>query len=356
MSLDGPVTETKEHVFPLFEVSGTSYEMGYQFGAQAEELVQRYLLWIERLTGRPRDELCRNAMVFLPYIQALSPLMIEEIKGLAEGAGLSFEEAVLCQARAEAARVNEGGCTAFALSGDATADDNPLAGQNQDLEPEYADVAVLLRVNPSDGRPHALMFTFAGQLGYSGMNQHGVASFANALYGFQWRPGLPHYPMKRVVLEQRDVRECVNLLKQHPPCSAHNIIMCDGQGGIADVEVRPERIEEFTDDSEHWRIHTNHYLVKKFERYEDNTLPDSRDRLDRMRRLIKEHWGNITVDLMKEFLRDHEGDPAAICRHGAANMHSISGYIAEPAARLLHVRRGHGCLGTWHAYEVDPSQ
>ena len=156
------------HIFPLIEVSGSSYEMGYQHGAQAANLVRRYLLWIEKLTGKPRDLLCRNAMAFLPLMEALSPALVEEIRGLADGAGISFEEAILCQSRAEAARVSEGGCTAFAMTGSATADHQPLAGQNQDLEPEYADVAILLRVKPTDGRPRALMFTFAGQLGYTG--------------------------------------------------------------------------------------------------------------------------------------------------------------------------------------------
>ena len=352
MTLGKTVTQTREHLFPLIEVEGTPYEMGYQHGAQARELVSRYLLWIDQLTGKPRDELCRNAMTFLPYIEALSPPMVEEMRGLADGADISFEEAALCQARAEAAEVSEGGCTAFALSGEATADGAPLAGQNQDLGPEYADVALLLRVKPSDGRPSALMFTFAGQLGFSGMNEHGVANFTNALYGFQWRPGLPHYPMKRIMLEQRNVRDCVEALSLHPSCSARNTVMCDGEGSIADVEIRPEGVSEFTDDSEDWRVHANHYVTEEFAEYEDNTLPDSSGRLDRMRRLIREHWGDITIDTMKGLLGDHQGNPGGICRHGAAGLHSISGYIADPAARLLHVRRGHGCLGTWHAYEV----
>ena len=341
-----------EHAFPLFEVSGSSYEMGYQHGAQAGHLVHRYLLWIERLTGKPRDLLCRNAMSFLPLIEALSPAFVEEVRGLADGADISLDEAVLCQARAEAARVGEGGCTGFALGASATADGRPLAGQNQDLEPEYADVAMLLRVRPTDGRPRALMFTFAGQIGYSGMNEHGLAHFANALYGFEWRLGLPHYPMKRVMLEQRRVTECVDLLKRHRTCSAHNVVMCDGEGNVADVEIRPEGVAEFEDDGPDWRVHTNHYVTEGFAGYEDDTLPDSCDRLDRMRLLIKERWGELDVDGMKDILKDHEGDPAGICRHGAKEMHSVSGYIAQPSEGLLHVRRGHGCIGTWTAYEV----
>ena len=177
--------------FPLIEVSGSAYEMGYQHGAQAAELVERYIRWIEKLTGSPRDLLARNALAFVPSIEALSPTYVEEIRGLADGAKISFEEALLCQVRSEAVRIGDGGCTAFALTGSATADGQPLAGQNQDLQPEFADVAVLLRVKPTDGRPRALMFTFAGQLGYAGMNEYGLALFNNALFDYEWRPGLP---------------------------------------------------------------------------------------------------------------------------------------------------------------------
>ena len=149
-----------EHTFPLIEVSGDAYQMGYQHGAQATDLVQKYLLWIERLTDKPRDLLCQNAMAFLPMIEKLSPPSWRKSEDSPTGAAISFEEAVLCQARAEATRVHEGGCTAFALTGSSTADGLPLAGQNQDLETEYADVAILLHVKPTDGRPQSLDIHF----------------------------------------------------------------------------------------------------------------------------------------------------------------------------------------------------
>src|SRR5262245_53073801 len=161
---------TIANAFPYVAVSGTAFEMGYQLGEQAAPMIERYLRLTERVTGLSRDVLCRNALAFLPLIEQLSPRYLEEVRGLAAGAGLSFEEALLCQARAEAGYTAEGGCSAFALTGEATADHHTLAGQNQDLPPEYSDVAILLHVKPSDGRPRALMFTFAGQLGYVGMN------------------------------------------------------------------------------------------------------------------------------------------------------------------------------------------
>lgn len=341
------------NAFPLVQVSGSAYEMGYQHGTQAAPLVRKYLLWIEKTTGRDRLELGSRALSFQPLIEALNPLFIEEVRGLAHGAGISFAEAMVCQARGEAARAPlSDGCTAFAFTGTATRDGAPLAGQNQDLPPEFADLGIVLHLQPADGRPRAITFTFAGQLGYMGMNQLGVAHFANAVGNAPWQMGLPHYPLKRVLLEQRTVDDCLDILKQHRTCSAANMVFCDGQGNIADVEIRPEGIALYADGHPHRRLHTNHYLTPEFAPHEPSPRPDSIHRLQRLRELVEERWGEIDVDTLQQIMADHQGDPGAICRHGEGGSHSICGYIAEPARNLFHVRRGHGCLGTWTAYEV----
>ena len=46
--------------------------------------------------------------------------------------------------------------------------------------------------------------------------------------------------------------------------------------------------------------------------------------------LTKNIYGSITIDSVKTMLADHDNYPASICRHGADNMDSISGYIADP--------------------------
>lgn len=153
------------HAFPLVAVSGTAYEMGFQHGQQAGELIRKYLLWIEKSTGRSRAELGRNARAFEPFIQRLNPRYHDEVRGLAQGADLPYEEALLCQVRGEAVNARPEGCTAFALTGAATAGGHPIAGQNQDLPPEFSDLGIVLHLKPSDGRPRAITFTFAGQLG-----------------------------------------------------------------------------------------------------------------------------------------------------------------------------------------------
>lgn len=344
--------------FPYIEVSGNSFEMGCQYGDQAKSLIERYLLLIERLTKLSRDDACQKAMSYLSGIEGLSPNFVEEVRGLAHGSGISFPEALLCQVRGYAARgvvEREEGCTSYVVRGEATIDGQPLAGENQDMPVEFGDVGIVLKVMPNDGRPKAVMFTYAGLLGYHGMNEHGVSNFTNSVQDFEWQPGIPHYPLKRMMLEQQSTAECVELLRSNRVCGAANIVLCDGQGDFASVEVRPDRVVLFNDDHPDRMVHTNHYLHEEFRPYEseDDIQINSYNRLGRMRELIQLHWGHIDVKTIKTFLADHDGDPAGICRHGGPTVnHSIAGYIAEPAKRMFHLRRGHGCIGSWVSYEI----
>jgi len=340
------------HQFPLVEAAGTAREMGRQHGEQAAALIRHYLTWIEKSTGKERDELGRRARSFEPFINALNPQLLDEIHGLGEGAAIPYEHALLCQARGEAASAPLEGCTAFALKGAATSQGQTLAGQNQDLPPEFSDIGIVLHLKPSDGRPRAMTFTFAGQLGYMGMNQFGVAHFANGLGNAEWRLATPHYPLKRTLLEQSDIPACLKIIAQHRVTSAGNMVLCDGQDRIADIEIRPEAVAQYADENPDLRLHTNHYLAGEFTAHNTDAMADSVPRLIRIRELVAARWGSIDVEAMQQILADHQGDPGAICRHGEGGSHSICGYIADPGNGLFHVRRGHGCLGTWTSYEV----
>jgi hypothetical protein len=45
-----------------------------------------------------------------------------------------------------------------------------LVGQNQDVGAEMDRFGLVVRLAPADGRPACVMFTWAGQLGYHGIN------------------------------------------------------------------------------------------------------------------------------------------------------------------------------------------
>ena len=213
------------HQFPLIEVAGTPREMGRQHGEQAAALITRYLAWIEKSTGKDRDELGARARAFEPFIDTLNPLLLDEVRGLAEGAAIPYEHALLCQARGEAVKAPLESCTAFALNATATRHGQTLAGQNQDLPPEFSDIGIVLHLKPSDGRPRAITFTFAGQLGYMGMNHLGVAHFANGLGNAEWRLATPHYPLNHTSVKAQPPSERaaprVHYKESHKSCTGN---------------------------------------------------------------------------------------------------------------------------------------
>ena len=76
--------------------------------------------------------------------------------------------------------------------------------------------------------------------------------------------GPPPLPAQAHAFEQRDVAACLQLVEKHHMCSAANMVFCDGDDDIADVEIRPEGIALFEDDHADKRLHTNHYITERF--------------------------------------------------------------------------------------------
>ena len=146
----------------------------------------------------------------------------------------------------------------------------------------------MLRLEPVD-RPELLMWTFGGMLGYHGFNVHGVAHFVNSLGGGPgWKFALSHYPLKRLILEQRTVADVVQLMNRVPVCSNGNYVLCDGAGSILDVELNSDGPQLIEDDGAGFLVHSNHYLCGPHacQANFDQSLEDSFPRLDRMRALI----------------------------------------------------------------------
>jgi isopenicillin-N N-acyltransferase-like protein len=360
--------------FPLIEVSGSAFERGFQHGRACGDLIWRYAELLRQSSlgaARPRgvdpasagvsvDELTRRALQFLPWFERFAPEQVEEIRGIATGADLSFGVALLANVRGEVFRVASPstGCTAVALGRRATADGGILLGQNQDQSPEMQDFVVIVRVIPDRG-PRILMATFGGLIGYGGINSAGVGHMMNALANSTWRMGLPHYPVKRALLEQTDLAGCLAVYARAQVCSSANQVLVDRER-VVDVELVPEGPEAIARCT--WAgdylVHTNHFLSERLAADEQYLprLPDSQPRYCRMKALIRERYGRLTLADLKGFFSDHAGFPQSICRHAVADrdraMKSIYSVIGEPDRGLLHVSAGNPCASEYFTYEL----
>ncbi len=349
--------------YPLFVARGTPRELGRQHGEQARTRVRGFLDYLAHSLRLSREQFATRALRFLPLFERHCPHLVEEVRGLAEGAAVPLAEALAVQVRGELGQVQGEGCTTFVISAGGTASGQVLIGQNSDVEPELGEFAYVLRLEP-DGKPALLMWTFGGMLGYHGLNAAGVAHFANSLGGGPaWKRGLPHYPVKRLMLEQRTVEEVLDVLERVPVCSSGNYVLCDGKGQIADVELTPEGFALLEGHGEGFLAHSNHFVCGPYAcpASDAASLPDSFPRLQRMRELVAGRFGRLTVEDLKRFLADHEGHPTAICRHPhagpdhpsvSARGRTTASLIAEPAQGWLHVARGNPCEVPYLPYRL----
>lgn len=353
---------------PLVKVHGSAYQRGLQHGRACGDLIRRYpdvLLGVLRAeaqwraldTGGPaptRDDLLARALRFLPALEAFAPHLVEEVRGIADGARLSFAEVLLVNVRAEVMGLTtaDAHCTSFAVGRSATADGSVLSGQNLDQDPLNHDLLIMLHVEPDQG-PAMLMCSFAGLVGYPGINEAGVSVFQNALSTRAWRgDAMPHYFMKRVLLEQADVAACAAVLGQARVCSSGNYVLTDRRGTLSDIELTPDRLAILAAEDD-IVVHANHFRSPALVPEEALLphIPDSAHRLPRMAALLAARRGRITVDDLKAGLADHEGSPAAICRH-QPTVQTIAAIVAEPDQGRLHVAPGLACETGFTTYSL----
>jgi isopenicillin-N N-acyltransferase like protein len=364
---------------PWVSVSGGPYERGVRYGRQCGDLIARYADILLRTIRQEatwralpvdpsldRESLLPRCLAFLPQYEAFAPHLVEEMRGIADGAKLTFAEVMLVNVRAEvmgirsdvvahrsgdAAAAPVDGCTAFALGRSASANGEIVAGQNLDQDPANADLLIMLRVEPDDAPP-ALMCTFAGLVGYPGINAAGITVFQNALSTSQWRlRGMPQYLLKRVLLEQVTLAGCIDVLREARLCSSTNYVLADRDTVLA-VETTPDGIATVAAEND-VVVHANHFADPVLAQHDALLpgMPDSACRARRLAALIAQSPERPTAATMMDMLADHGGYPASICRH-EPSFASIASLLAEPDHGRLHVAAGNPCQHAAVTYQL----
>jgi predicted choloylglycine hydrolase len=185
------------------------------------------------------------------------PALAREIDGLAEGAGLSREQAWLLQLRREIigySRITSGDCTTFASVKNA-----PLLAQTVDLNGNLDDFISVLETEGPQYR--SLILSFSGLLGYLGMNSAGLAVGLNLVLGGRWRAGIPPYLAIRHLLDSCDcVESALATLSKLPLSSSRSFTLCDTRWALC-VEVLSDKTRVLEQKTP---VHTNHYLHPAF--------------------------------------------------------------------------------------------
>lgn len=345
----------------VIRLFGTPYEMGRQHGellaGKIRELSEIRLNLACRFASEHgvdvTHEDCFNlARIHLPIHEEHCPEIVEEWRGIADGAGLSVEDVFFANALTDFqdvlwqfSGVEVHGCTSFLIGPEASANGNTMIGQTWDMHASAERFISVFHRTPNDG-PESLTVTATGCLTLIGVNSAGIAVGNNNLRPTDARPGVIYLALLHQALRQTEWREAVSVITETPRASGHNYIMAHESGARSNIETTGTRHEEFQLDAP-WYVHSNHYLSAELKPLEDPTVQrgSTEHRLARLTDRMEASSEPFTPESLRALLADHEGgEELGICRHGEGHdPRSCAFAVVDPAERTIHAALGPAC-------------
>ncbi|GHH58139.1 isopenicillin-N N-acyltransferase-like protein [Streptomyces umbrinus] len=342
---------------PIIEISGNPLDRGRQYGEAVRPRLHTALAYYEEAFGHSSgltwQQVTARAARWLDPVRDYAPDLVEEMRGIADGAGVDLLDVLALNARGEViydrsfARMGEArgelqeapvevpveerseGCTSFAAYGEASGDGRVWAGQNWDWRAGVSDTVVMLRVIQSP-KPTLIMQVEAGQIGRQGANSAGIALNANGLGGrFDDAVGLPQTVVRRRVLDQHTITDALEVLCRTRAHIASNALLTCREGYAIDLETTPAG-HGWMHPTDGLLVHGNHYQAGIPAALAAGYRPLSSDSLVRVPRAeqgLRVLRGSTGPDesrkLIKQAMSDHLGLPESLCTHPDSRMPAV---------------------------------
>lgn len=367
-------------MFPSLHIEGEPRVRGLQYGRAAAHQIRHSIASYARLfayeVGRDWEQTQQAALDYVPIFEHYTPDLLEEMRGIAEGAGLALAEIVALNARTElmagvhryeahpeytrAVTHNRrlsvpehGECTTVAATGAATGSATPLLGQTWDWYGNQRAACLLLHI-VEPGRPTILTLTEAGIIGKIGLNSAGLGVSLNILFSQSdgQVPGLAVHVLLRRILQTRSVDEALAIANEARAAASSCVTVADIGGAALSLEVTPQGVGILEPD-QGVLVHTNHCVTEPVRHDQRQllatTAASSTARFDRAHALLAAAYGQIDSDTLKTVLRDHADAPTCICRHPIVGVdpleqvESVTAVVMDLAAGMMHVAPGIPC-------------
>lgn len=345
--------------FPEVEVSGSPRARGHQQGvAVAERVAASAALYRGQMQRRGigAEEQARMARAFMPVIAAYDPAYLEEMEGIAEGAGIAIEDIVTINCRTEMmfgsehARADKtDGCTGLIVMPERSATGRLLHAHNWDWREECVDTGIVLKIRAEDGND-MLTFCEAGALARHGFNRAGLAISGNFLMCERdyVRPGqAPLALIRRKLLESGSLSAAMASLWAHDRYCSNNLMLSHSGGEAVNLECAPDEIF-WSVPEDGVLVHANHWITPSARaKLRDIGLRSGPNSLYRQRRVehaLRTHPAAIDMDFVKHVLADEYGKPDSVLRSPKpVSFDSISATVAttlmDPGAGRMWIAR-----------------
>ncbi len=352
----------REIAEPEYHFHGSHFEIGKLHGASLRERIagEMRTAWEALSQGSPlgwegyMEAFHRRHH---PWVQRLLPRALEEVAGLAEGAGLNFAEAFFAAFHGGAAPLGPSEeCTAFYCGRAATRGRRIYLGQTKDT-PTPPERYVTMRLDYREG-PHAVLLNYPGWVANIGMTSHGIAFTGNARYAAPG--GLPGHPLsllKKAILEARSLEQ-IRTLAEAGPWQDGALLVADCHGGAFCAEFIQGRAFLHC-PGEGVFAHSNTVLAPAAAASDTSPQrsPSAASRLRAARAFLERRAPFHDVESLRALTRDHDGAPLSICLHPSGRYHgsTTAAMLVELDAGRVHVAVGQPCRSPFAVYRV-PAQ
>lgn len=346
----------------LVRTGGTPYAIGHDTGQQLRELLgEAVAAYRARFVAQYGwDRVVALAVPHLKIANRVVPRRVEELRGMADGAGLDLATLFTMNGRQEiafAAKSQEAdGCTSVGVPPEASANGHVLLAHNEDATPGWSGCTYVIHAEPDDA-PAYLAFSYAGLLLHQGLNSAGIGSVGNALYFNDLRPGVPKLLAYRDALEATYLEDAIRRVIRPERANGNNHVLASREGEIYDLEVSGAAHALHYIGGKPW-AHANHVVDAAMREREEGDLLNSRLRADRTGHLLARaaDQGGVSLDDLRAILRDHANFPKSVCKHVAPGINehvcTIGSVIVDLTANELHVCAGNPCEGEYAVFRL----
>ncbi|HOO57364.1 MAG TPA: C45 family autoproteolytic acyltransferase/hydrolase [bacterium] len=312
-------------------LEGSPYDLGFQQGSMLKEDVNVvyttylndlvYEDWVKKyaiLKGmslaykNPRKGMAKFAQNVVPHVPEY---YLEEMKGLAEGAGLDYREVVNMMVHVDYFAILL--CSTLVASGPATLDGNLIEARNLDwasgAAKELDPLSTMFVYKPDRG--HAFMsILYPGIVGaLTAVNDAKLTVELN--FSMATENGTEGFPamliVRHIAQNAATLDEAEALLREMPRIAGYNVMVTDGKTNQARlIEINTNTVDTLGLDENGTLVTTNHFTTKALEGKNVNTnsfseLP-SPERYVRLHEMLAQKRGSIGPADAIEMIHDKQ--------------------------------------------------
>jgi isopenicillin-N N-acyltransferase-like protein len=335
----------------LVTIAGSPRERGKEYGRRFKDQIRAFhdreiaAAFIDKPS--PKDELFRYAAGCGKVIREVCPEIHDELEGLAEGADLKIEEAILTTLHEElyhrAPLPQKGHCTAVAVGPPDTRGGHTLVGQTWDWMESVFGLSSIVEWRRTSG-PSLLAYGYPGLWAGAGMNSAGIALvWTSASLGrpdLSPRVGLPSYVLLTHLLYQESLDAVIAEARRDKHAGWFTFVLGDGEGNLLNVEGSPQGVSI---EKSRRRMVRIGYGTRERTATPDDQPVKLHPRCEKMLSHLGTAAGEIDVPRLQSFF----ADPGCEISVGKA---TIDMMVFDTTAKTAWLSRGPSYNVAWHEF------